>query len=91
MSYIHENVKIGKNVLLSFVEIDDDITIPDNVVLHGLKQNNGKIVCRIFGINDNPKEDKLFGKEISSLPFDLSGNLWTANLYPECEKLFQTP
>ena len=87
MSYIHENVKIGKNVLLSFVEINDEITIPDNVVLHGLKQNNGKIVCRIFGINDNPKEDKLFGKEIPSLPFNLSGNLWTANLYPECDTM----
>ena len=87
ISYLHENIKVGKNVLLSFVEIDDNINIPDNVVLHGLKQNNGKIVCRIFGINDNPKEEKLFGKEISSLPFCLSGNLWNANLYPECETM----
>ncbi len=87
ISYIHENVKIGKNVFLSFVEIDDNLTIPDNIVLHGLKQNDGKIVCRIFGINDNPKEEKLFGKEISSLPFNLSGNLWTSNLYPECDTM----
>ena len=86
-SYIHENVKIGKNVLLSFVEIEDNINIPDNVVIHGLKQNDGKIVCRIFGINDNPKEGKLFGKELSSLPFGLSDNLWTANLYPECDTM----
>ena len=87
ISYIHQNVKIGKNVLLSFIEIDDNIIIPDNVVLHGLKQNNGKIVCRIFGINDNPKEEKLFGKELSSLPFGLSGSLWMANLYPECDNM----
>ena len=87
LSYIHQNVKIGNNVLLSFIEIDDNLIIPDNVVMHGLKQNNGKIVCRIFGINDNPKEEKLFGKEISSLPFGLSGNLWTANLYPECDNM----
>ena len=86
-SYIHDNVKIGKNVLLSFVEIDDNIIIPDYVILHGLKQNNGKIVCRILGINDNPKEPKLFGKEISSLPFNLSGNLWNAILYPECNTM----
>lgn len=86
-SYIHENVNIGKNVLLSFVEIEDNINIPDNVVIHGLKQNDGKIVCRIFGINDNPKEGKLFGKELSSLPFGLSDNLWTANLYPECDTM----
>ena len=86
ISYVHEKAKIGKNVLLSFIEIDDE-TIPDDVVMHGLKQNNGKIVCRIFGINDNPKEDKLFGKDISSLPFGLSGNLWNANLYPECDSM----
>ena len=86
ISYIHKNAIIGKNVLLSFIEINDEI-IPDDVVLHGLKQNNGKIVCRIFGINDNPKEEKLFGKEISSLPFGLSGNLWNAALYPECDTI----
>ena len=87
ISYVHKNAKIGKNVLLSFVEINDNIIVPDDVVMHGLKQNNGKIVCRIFGINDNPKENKLFGKDISSLPFGLSGNLWNVNLYPECDTM----
>ena len=86
ISYVHRNAKIGKNVLLSFIEINDE-TIPDDVVVHGLKQNNGKIVCRIFGINDNPKEEKLFGKDISSLPFGLSGSLWNAKLYPECDNM----
>ena len=86
ISYVHKKAKIGKNVLLSFIEINDQV-IPDNVVMHGLKQKNGKIVCRIFGINDNPKEDKLFGKDLSSLPFGLSGNLWNAKLYPECDTM----
>ena len=86
-SYIHDNVSIGQNVLLSFIEIDENIKIPNNVILHGLKQNNGKIVCRIFGINDNPKEEKLFGKEIASLPFGLKCNLWNAVLYPECDNM----
>ena len=86
ISYVHKKAKIGKNVLLSFIEIKDQ-AIPDNVVMHGLKQKNGKIVCRIFGINDNPKEDKLFGKDLSSLPFGLSGNLWNAKLYPECDTM----
>ena len=86
ISYVRKRAKIGNNVLLSFIEIDDEC-IPDDVVLHGLKENNGKIVCRIFGINDNPKEEKLFGKDISSLPFGLSGNLWNAKLYPECDTM----
>ena len=40
--------------MLSFIDIHDE-TIPDNVVLHGLKQRNGRFVARIFGIQDNPK------------------------------------
>ena len=88
ISYIHEKAKIGKNVYLSFVEIKDEV-IPNNVILHALKQNNGKIVCRIFGINDNLKENKIFGKEISSLPFNLNTSdcLWDAKLFPECDSM----
>ena len=86
ISYIHEKAKVGKNSLLSFIEIEDEV-IPDDVVIHGLKQNNGKIVCRIFGINDNPKEEKLFGKAISSLPFGIQDNLWNAKIYPECDTM----
>ena len=86
LSYVHRKAKVGKNSLLSFVEVND-VTIPEDVVLHGLKQNNGKIVCRIFGIHDNPKENKLFGKNINELPFGLDGNLWEAKLYPECDTM----
>ena len=86
LSYVHRKAIVGKNSLLSFVEIND-VVVPDNVVMHGLKQNNGKIVCRIFGINDNPKEDKLFGKKLSELNFGLDGSLWQAKLYPECDTM----
>ena len=88
MSYIHENAKIGNNVYLSFVEIKDKY-IPDNVILHVLKQKNGKIVCRIFGINDDMKEDKIFGKKISSLPFGFNNaeNLWNVKIFPECDSM----
>ena len=88
ISYIHEKAKIGNNAYISFLEINDEI-IPDNVALHALKQNNGKIVCRIFGINDNMKESKIFGKDFSSLPFGLNNNdnLWNAKLYPECNSM----
>ena len=88
ISYIHEKAKIGNNVYLSFVEINDEI-IPDNVILHALKQNNGKIVCRIFGINDNIKEKKIFGKDLSQLPFNLNNNaiLWNAKIFPECDTI----
>ena len=88
ISYLHEKAKIGNNVYLSFVEINDEI-IPDNVILHALKQNNGKIICRIFGVDDNVKEKKIFGKDLFTLPFDINNNvnLWNAKIYPECDSM----
>lgn len=45
------------------LDVQDQV-IPDNVVLHGLKQRNGKFIVRIFGVNDNPKEKRLFGRDL---------------------------
>lgn len=95
VSYVHSQAKIGNQVFLSYIDIHDE-TIPDEVVLHGLKQKNGKFVCRIYGIHDNPKEGNLFGEPLSEKisqlgihPHDLwdtdSHTLWLANLYPECD------
>lgn len=41
--------------------------IPDGVVLHGLKQRDGKFVVRIFGVQDNPKENRLFGRDLDEV------------------------
>ena len=79
VSYVHPSATVGEGSVLSFIEIDDE-TVPSNVVLHGLKQTNGKFVCRIFGTEDNPKCNRLFGKE---LPKEFGGSLWNAPLYPE--------
>ena len=81
-SYVHHGATIGNNVLLSYVDIHDE-TVPDNVVLHGLKQREGRFVVRIYGLNDNPKENKLFGKTLREL--GIEGILWTADLYPVCD------
>ncbi|HBA47238.1 MAG TPA: hypothetical protein DCZ91_05465, partial [Lachnospiraceae bacterium] len=43
-----------KHSILSFVDIGDE-TVPSNVVLHALKQRDGKFVARIYGVEDNPK------------------------------------
>ena len=79
VSHVHSSATIGDGTVLSFIEIDDE-TVPSNVVLHGLKQKNGKFVCRIFGTEDNSKNNRLFGKE---LPKEFGGSLWNAPLYPE--------
>lgn len=90
VSYVHSRAKVGKNCVLSFVDIHDEV-IPDGVVLHGLKQRDGKFVVRIFGVQDNPKENRLFGKELDEVAEKLGTDLWdgknhtlwTAELYPE--------
>lgn len=88
-SYVHSAAKVGNNVLLSYIDIHDE-EIPDNVVVHGLKQKDGKFVARIYGINDNPKENRLFGMPLEGID-DLWDNddhtLWNAKLYPACDSI----
>ena len=79
VSYVHSAAEIGEGSILSYIDIHDEV-VPAHVVLHGLKQKNGKFVCRIFGVNDNPRENKLFGRK---LPASMGNTLWDAQLYPE--------
>lgn len=95
VSYVHSKATVGSHVLLSYIDTHDE-TIPDNMVLHGLKQKDGRFVCRIYGVEDNPKETKIFGQELSEIvgKFRISDSdlwdtddrtLWMAKLYPECD------
>lgn len=94
VSYVHRNSKIGDHCVLSYIEVSER-EIPDNVVLHGLKQRDGSFVVRIFGIGDNPKENKLFGKDLDELEQKLgvrlwensAHSLWEANLYAEADNI----
>lgn len=40
VSFVHSKASVGKNVVLSYIDIHDE-QIPDDVVLHGLKQKDG--------------------------------------------------
>ena len=88
-AYVHSKATVGDNTILSYIDIHDE-TVPNNVVLHGLKQKDGKFVARIYGVMDNPKENSLFGKNLEEIP-DLwdsdDHTLWTANLYPACDSI----
>lgn len=101
-SHVHSSAIIGNNVLLSYVDVKN-ATIPDDVVLHGLKQTDGKFVARIYGINDNPKstlEDgcTFFATTLSDMlsknDIDIKDlweteehSLWNAKLYPACDTI----
>ncbi|MDO4339400.1 MAG: L-fucokinase [Eubacteriales bacterium] len=102
VSYVHSKARVGSNVLLSYVDIHDE-TIPDGVVLHGLKQKDGRFVVRIYGVNDNPKgllengcsffdttlEEFMLRNGISceELWHGEEHYLWLAELYPACDTI----
>lgn len=90
VSYVHGDAVVGENCVISYLEIHDEV-IPSNIVLHGLKQKDGKFIVRIFGVNDNPKENMLFGRNLDKVSDKLGVNLWkdeshtlwSAELYQE--------
>ena len=96
VSYVHFGATVGDNCLLSFIDIHSGEVVPDNLIVHGLKQNNGKFVCRIMNVNDNPKKTSVFDKELDVIIEELGisasdlwdendvHTLWNAKLYPEC-------
>ena len=104
VSYVHSAATVGDNVLLSYVDIHDE-NIPSNVVLHGLKQKDGKFVVRIYGVQDNPKGDLKDGCSFlgSTLQNFMEQNgidqgelwqgdnhtLWNADLYPACDTIVE--
>ncbi len=83
VSYVHGSSQVGRRSILSYIDIYDQI-IPNDVVMHGLKQSDGLFVVRIYGVDDNPKDNKLFGKRI---PVDIASDLWSAPIYPEKETI----
>jgi fucokinase len=90
------NSKIGKNCIVSNITLDS-VEIPDNMVVHSLKQNDGDYVARIYGINDDPKRGyddggiflgvpirefmKKHQVKIPDLWSDEPHNLWNAKVY----------
>lgn len=54
-SYILGETVIGNGSIVSNLKLRD-VTVPANVVLHGLPLNNGKYVVRVYFVTDNPKE-----------------------------------
>ncbi len=76
-SRIHRNTHVGRGCVISGVTLSGQ-TVPDGTVLHGLKLADGRFVCRMYGVQDNPKESRLLGRELGQ-------SLWTARLYPVCD------
>ena len=83
-SRVLKGARVGEGTFLSCMEVSG-AEIPSHGVVHGLKLSDGSYVCRIFGTEDNPKENLLFGKELGGASLWEEGEdpiLWNARLYP---------
>ena len=80
-SYILQGTVIGKGCVISGVTLEN-VIVPDNTVLHGLKLKSGEFVVRAYATYDNPKEAKHFGNPISE-------PLWTAKIFPVCKSIIE--
>lgn len=78
-SYINKSAQVGENCVISGVTLND-VCIPDNTVLHGLKLKNGEFVVRIYHIDDNPKQNMWFME-----PLDQP--LWEKPLFIPCKTM----
>ncbi|MEI3418826.1 MAG: L-fucokinase [Blautia sp.] len=89
VSYVHGEATIGSRCVLSYIDVHEEV-IPDEVVLHGLKQKDGKFIVRIFGIHDNPKEDRIFCRSLEEINTLLGGGIWheTSPFPVECRALY---
>lgn len=101
-SYIYEGTEVGKSCVIAAATLRGE-RIPDNTVLHGLKQKDGSFVIRVYGVNDNPKDTleqqgAFLGGTLKSF-LDNAGlkpdevwkdgghYLWNGCLYPVCKTI----
>ena len=97
---IEEGTVVGAGSVISGIRLKD-VTVPENVVLHGFKTVDDKYIVRIYGVNDNPKNYagndflganlKTFIKNAKVTEDDLwedeVPSIWNARIYPECESM----
>ena len=76
---IHRNVSVGQGSVISGVTLRD-VTVPSGVVLHGLKLTGDRYVCRMYGVDDNPKACSHMGKTLEQ-------PLWTEPLFKVCDTM----
>ena len=76
---IHGNVSVGQGSVISGVTLRD-VTVPSGVVLHGLKLTGDRYVCRMYGVDDNPKACSHMGKTLEQ-------PLWTKPLFKVCSTM----
>jgi fucokinase len=95
-SLLKGKITMGQNTILSGITAEN-IDIPESVLLHCIKLKNKKFVCRIIGINDNPKNSidgdflsssireilTIIGISKKQICDEQVATIWNAKLYSE--------
>ena len=101
-SVIGNDVKVAARTIISNIEIEGK-NVPSNVVLSGIILKNSRKVCRIYRIEDNPKETenaRFLGSSIGKLMeytgiskdkiwIDGDTSIWNAQIYPIKGTMFE--
>ncbi len=100
-AYVLDESRVGRGSLVSNVKLRS-VTVPEGVVLHGLRLLDGKFVVRIYGTEDNPKgrleNNAVFlGDGIGAFleknglqpetVWDGERDIWRARLYPAADTM----
>jgi len=99
-SILLDNVKVHRNVILCGVQLENT-EVPENILMHSLRLQNGKYVCRICAISDNPKNSadgeflgttlrqmiKKNGLQETKVWEGNSRSIWEAKLFAEADTL----
>ncbi|NLG05083.1 MAG: hypothetical protein GX567_14815, partial [Clostridia bacterium] len=78
-SNILESVVVGEDSIISGITLRN-VSVPEKIVLHGLKLKDERYVCRMYRVGDNPKECRWMNKELDE-------PLWTKPLFKICESM----
>jgi len=78
-SDLHAGTVVGEGSIVSGVTLRGH-TIPKDCVLHGLKLEDGRYVCRLYGVKDNPKEASHMGAVLEK-------PLWVTHLFKVCNTM----
>ena len=91
-SDIREGCIVGSNTMLSGISAAN-ISIPEKTVMHCVQLENGNFVCRILGLDDNPKNsigDSFLAGSIdyifrqAGIDYEGLTSIWDAELFEEC-------
>ena len=79
--YILGDSLVGRGSIVSNLKLRD-ITIPKDMVFHGLPLSDGRFVVRVYGVTDNPKEglwDRKLFPVCDTMEEALDWALWLCN------------